>query len=377
MPSTVYLDYNATAPVRPQVAEAVAESLAIPGNPSSVHRYGRLARQRLEEGRERVAALVGALPANVVFTSGGTEANALAVAGSSRRRVLVTAVEHDSILKAHPAPLVVPVDGDGVVVLDALAAMLGDDGSDSLVSVMLANNETGVFQPVAEVAAITRRRGALLHCDAVQAAGKVPLDLAALGADMVSLSAHKLGGPQGVGALVLADDALELRPLLRGGGQERFRRAGTENVPGIAGFGVAAALAGDDVEATAGLAVWRDRLERRARGMVPGTTIFGQTRARLPNTSCLTLPGVASDVQVMSLDLAGVAVSAGSACSSGKVAPSHVLRAMGASAAEAGSAIRVSLGWGSEEGDVDRFLDAWAALARRTGRAGTAAATAA
>lgn len=377
MRPSVYLDCNATMPVRPQVAVAVAEALAHPGNPSSVHRFGRLARRRTEDARERVAALVGAHPANVVFTSGGTEANNLAVRGCGRRRVLVSAVEHDSVLGAHAAPEIIPVDADGVVDLEALAALLGDEGDDTLVAVMLANNETGVIQPVAAVAELTRSRGALLHCDAVQAAGKIPVDLAALGADMLSLSAHKLGGAQGAGALVLADEALALAPLLRGGGQEKYRRAGTENVPGIVGFGVAAAIAADELGRTARLSLWRDRLERRAREIAPASTIFGAARARLPNTSCLTLPGVASDVQVMSLDLAGVAVSAGSACSSGKVAPSHVLRAMGATAEQAGSAIRVSLGWGSEEGDVDRFLDAWAALARRTGRAGSAAASAA
>lgn len=373
MPRPVYLDYNATAPVRPQVAEAMTAALASPGNPSSTHRFGRLARRLVEEAREGVAALVGGDAANVVFTSGGTEANALAL-GGVRRRVLVSAVEHDSVLKAVADAVVVPVDRHGVVDLDALDRLLSDGGP-ALVSVMLANNETGVIQPLAEVAALARRHGALLHCDAVQAAGKLALDNVARCADLLTLSAHKLGGPQGVGALVLGE-TVDVAPLLRGGGQERGRRAGTENVPGIVGFGVAAKLAADDLGAATALAVWRDRLEAQARAIVPGTAVFGAERPRLPNTSCLSLPGVPSDVQVMALDLAGVAVSAGSACSSGKVAPSRVLKAMGATAGEAGSAIRISLGWASEEGDVDRFLAAWTALARRAGGGNVAASAA-
>lgn len=376
MPRPVYLDYNATAPVRPQVAEAMAAALATPGNPSSAHRFGRLARRVVDEARERVAALVGADPGNVVFTSGGTEANALAVGGVRRRRVLVSAVEHESVLKAAADAVLIPVDRHGVVDLDALDRLL-DGGGDALVSVMLANNETGVVQPLAEVATLARRRGALVHCDAVQAAGKLPLDMAARHADLLTLSAHKLGGPQGVGALVLGEAVVEVAPSLRGGGQERGRRAGTENVPGIAGFGVAAKLAmDDDPRAMAARGAWRDRLERQALAVAPRATVFGAERARLPNTTCLSLPGMPGDVQVMALDLAGVAVSAGSACSSGKVAPSRVLRAMGATAEEAATAIRISLGWASEEGDVDRFLEAWTILARRAGGMNTAASAA-
>ncbi len=239
---------------------------------------------------------------------------------------------------------------------------------------MLANNETGVLQPLPQVVDLAHEHGALVHTDAVQAAGKVPLPGPALGADLLSLSAHKLGGPQGVGALVLRP-GLELSALLRGGGQERRRRAGTENVAGIAGFGAAAAAAAaaGEAERLAGL---RDALEARVLALAPRAAIFGAAAPRLPNTSCLTMPGVAAETQVMALDLAGVAVSAGAACSSGKVAPSQVLRAMGVDAAAAATAIRVSLGWASEAGDVERFVAAWAELYTRSasGRAATSAA---
>jgi cysteine desulfurase len=363
MRRAIYLDHNATTPLRPAVAAAMAEALAAVGNPSSVHGFGRAARARLETAREQVAALVGARPAQVVFTSGGTEANDLALTGAGRERVLVTAIEHDSVLKA-TAATAIPVARDGVVDLPALQRLLAETAAPALVSVMAANNETGVIQPVAEAARIAHEHGALLHCDAVQAAGKIAVDFNALGADLMTLSAHKLGGPAGVGALVVADP-VQVAARLRGGGQERGRRAGTENLAGIAGFGVAAEIAAGALDAMAGLAALRDDLERRALAAVSGACAFGREAPRLSNTSCLALPGVASALQVMALDLAGVAVSAGSACSSGKVQPSHVLHAMGADAATAGCAIRVSLGWRSTVDDVEGFLEAWCALAAR------------
>ncbi len=355
-----YLDYNATAPVRPAVIETVAAAMAEVGNPSSVHGSGRAARKRVEQAREQVAALVGAQPGGVVFTASGTEANALALQG--RGRVLVSAVEHGSVLRNIPGADLVPVDGDGVIDLLALEQMLAAGRGDTLVSVMLANNETGVIQPVAEVAEVAHRHGALVHCDAVQAAGKLPVDIGVLGVDLLSLSAHKLGGPQGVGALVL-DEFMDVDPMIRGGGQERGRRAGTENVAGIAGFGVAAVEAVSDLGRLAGLARWRDRLEAGIRALAP-VRLFGAGAERLPNTSCFSLAGVTAQVQLMHLDLAGIEVSSGSACSSGKVGPSHVLRAMGVPEEEQG-AIRVSLGWASLEEDVERFLEAWGALLRR------------
>ena len=364
----VYLDYNATAPVRPEAAAAVAEALAATGNPSSVHRFGRQARKRVEDARDQVAALIGAAPSEIVFTSGGSEANALALGGTGRRRVLVSAIEHDSVLATadalDPEPARIPSTGEGTVNLDALDRLLAASGRETLVSVMLANNETGVIQPVAEAARRAHAAGALFHCDAVQAAGKIPIDVRGLGADLVSLSAHKLGGPQGVGALYVAGP-VALAPLLRGGGQERGRRAGTENVPGIAGFGAAAAAARRDLGTQARIAEMRDALEAAVLARSNRARIVGAGSARLPNTSCIVLPGVASETQVMALDLAGVAVSAGSACSSGKVKTSHVLAAMGLAAEDSGAAIRVSLGWATTPADIDRFLEAWSAMAAR------------
>ena len=363
MRRSVYLDYNATAPVRPEVAAAVATALAKVGNPSSVHSFGRAARARLETAREQVAALVGARPSQVIFTSGGTEANNLAIGGTGRTHLLVSAIEHDSVLKSATSELI-PVTHDGVVDLAALERMLAASQEPGLVAVMLANNETGVIQPVAEAVRIAHVQGALFHCDAVQAAGKIAVDFKTSGADLMSLSAHKLGGPPGIGALIVADH-VDLRAGQRGGGQERGRRAGTENLPGIVGFGVAAEIAAAELGAMALIAALRDDLERRVLAAVPGATIFGREAARLPNTTCLGLTGLSSELQVMRLDLAGVAISAGSACSSGKVQASHVLRAMGADAPAAGSAIRVSLGWQSSADDVDRFVAAWTDLAGR------------
>jgi len=349
-----YLDWNATAPLRPEAAAAIAAALAVGGNPSSVHRQGRAARRIVEDARERVAALVGMPEAGIVFTSGGTEANHLALAGAGRPRVLVSAVEHPSVLHAVPGAEVVPVDRDGIVDLDRLDAALAADPRPAVVSVMLANNETGVIEPIAEVVAIARRHGALVHCDAVQAAGKLPL--AGLGADLVTLSAHKLGGPMGVGALAIAD-GIELAPLLRGGGQERGRRAGSENLAGIAGFG-AVAEHGD----WSAVGALRDRLEAE---LGDAAVVVGAAAPRLPNTSAIALPGIAAETQVIALDLAGVMVSAGAACSSGKVGPSHVLQAMGLPPEIAGCTIRVSLGWSTSEADIARFLDAWTAFRKR------------
>jgi cysteine desulfurase len=369
-----YLDCNAGAPLRPEAASAMVDALGgtlgAVGNPSSVHGPGREARRRLEEARARVAALVGASsPEQVVFTSGGTEANALALCGLPGRRVLVSAVEHPSVLGAVAEAQRIPVDHRGVVDLAALERLLAQDQA-ALVSIMLANNETGVIQPVAEAARLAHGYGALLHCDAAQGPGRLDVSLKRLGADLMSVSAHKMGGPSGIGALVVADATMELAPILRGGGQERRRRAGTENLIGAIGFGAAAELARADVDvgsATRAMCDMRDRLEARARAYVPGAVVIGAEAERLPNTSCLALPGVPAQVQVMALDLDGVAVSAGSACSSGKVAQSHVLDAMGISPEVAGSAIRVSLGPANGEEDVDAFLAAWVRLARRKG----------
>ncbi len=359
----VYLDYNATAPLRPEVAAAMNAAFGLCGNASSVHRYGRLARRAVENAREAIADAVDASAAEIVFTSGGTEANNLALRGSGRP-VLISGIEHDSVRAAQDDVEVIGVDRDGVVDLTQLETLLGAAAAPALVSVMLANNETGVVQPIDQVVTLARRFDALVHCDAVQALGKIPVSFAGLDVDMMSLSAHKLGGPQGVGALLIRD-GLNLAPVQRGGGQERSRRAGTENIAGIAGFGAAAALTTQSVEAAPGLAALRDDIEARVKAAVPDAVIYSADASRLPNTSCIGLPGVTNEVQVMALDLAGVAISAGSACSSGKVTPSHVLQAMGAADDAAASAIRVSLGWQSSAADCDRFVETWTALANR------------
>jgi cysteine desulfurase len=370
----VYLDHNATAPVRPEARDAMVAALAAGGNPSSVHAAGRAARARVEDARADVAALVGASATEVIFTSGGTEANALSIASAAAsgevRRLIVGATEHEAVMAnalATGLPVEVwPVDPQGVADLAWLEALLrswtGEDGR-PFVALMLANNETGVIQPVAEASALVRQAGGWLHVDAVQAAGKIDVDMAALQADVLTLSAHKLGGPQGVGALVYGPRAY-LTPRQRGGGQERGLRAGTENVPGIAGFGAAAAAARRDLPGAAHQAVWRDAAAARLKAA--GAVIAGEHAPRLPGTLCIAAFDYPSALQVMALDLDGVQVSAGSACSSGKVTPSNVLAAMGYGDLAAG-ALRASGGWNTTEQDWTRFADVWlAAQARRT-----------
>ena len=359
-----YLDWNATAPLRPEAAAAITAALSDCGNPSSVHRRGRTARQRVESAREAIATLIGADAEGVVLVSGGTEANHLALLGSGRDRVLVSAVEHSSVLQAVPDAQQIPVNAHGIVDVNRLEEQLAADPRPALVSVMLANNETGVIEPVAEIAAVVHRHGALLHCDAVQAAGKIPVDVAATGVDLLSVSAHKLGGPPGAGALI-ASNGIELSPIIRGGGQERGRRAGTENLPGIVGFAAAATAAAKrlaDYEQIRGL---RDKLEASLLAIGSEAIVIGAAVPRLPNTSAIALPGVSAETQVIALDLDGVMVSAGAACSSGKVGPTHVLQAMGAAPDIANSVVRVSLGWSTSEAEIDHFLEAWTAMYRR------------
>lgn len=365
----VYLDYNATAPLRPEARETMLAALSQPGNPSSVHRFGRAARLLAERAREQVATLVGTEARRVVFTSGGTEANNLALrlfrdqAGGAS--LIVSAIEHDSVLRPARAlglPLTeVPAGPDGVVRLDDLAAALEAAPKPALVALMLANNETGAIQPVAEAARLAHEHGALLLCDAVQAGGKLAIDMAALGCDFLTLSAHKLGGPTGSGALVLRDDWTPA-PLMFGGGQERGMRAGTENLAGLAGFGAAAEAARAALPGMVRVRALRDRLQAALKGACPDAPVHGGATERLPNTLCIGMPGVPAETQVMALDLAGVAVSAGSACSSGKVTPSHVLTGMGLPEAAAREAIRFSLGWETTEADVDRAAEAWTTL---------------
>jgi len=360
-----YFDHNATTPTRPEAAEVVSHALRQSGNPSSVHSFGRAARRIVEEARRRVAGLAGADPAMVVFTGGGTEANNLALRGCGRPRILVSAVEHPSVLGAADNIEAIPVDADGVVDIGALRAMLGD-GANTIVSIMLANNETGAIQPVTQAAALAHDAGALFHCDAVQGAGRLPLDFHAFGADMMTLSAHKCGGPTGAGALITADH-IQLTPVIRGGGQESGRRSGTENVSGIAGFGAAADLAASGVASADQFAVLRDMLEQLVLAEIPGALIIGAGVDRLPNTSCIALPGISAETQVMALDLAGFAISAGSACSSGKVKASHVLAAMGLGDDIAACAIRVSLGPGNDATQIEGFVAAYRNFAERAG----------
>jgi len=373
MPDRVYLDWNATTPLRPEAREAMAAAWDIPGNPSSVHAEGRKARHLVEEARSAIADAVGAKSRNVVFTSGGTEANVLALdpglragSGSPVERLLVSAIEHASVLAGGRfAPAVtgkIPVTRAGLVDLDALRDALAN-GPPALVSIMAANNETGAVQPVAEAADIVHAAGGLLHVDAIQAFGKIPFSISAMGADLATLSAHKIGGPKGVGALVFAEGLGGLEPLMRGGGQERGRRAGTENVAGIAGFGAATRAASRILEKDQSrLETLRNRLESGLREM-EGVVVFADKVPRLPNTTLFTAPGVKAETAVIAFDLEGIAVSSGSACSSGKVQPSHVLQAMGVGPEAAQGAVRLSLGWSTSDADIDRCLQAWRKLA--------------
>ena len=361
---TTYLDWNATAPLLPEAASAMTAALAACGNASSVHRWGRAARRAVEHARTAVAALAGAEADDVTFTSGGSEANHLALRGLPGRRVIVSAIEHDSVRAAAPEAEILPIRPDGCADLGALERLLADDPRPALVSLMLANNETGAIQELREAVRLAHARGALVHTDAVQAAGRMPLAMRALGADLMTLSAHKIGGPQGVGALVASPD-LPLVPLF-GGGQERGRRAGTENVAGIVGFGAAARVAAERVADYAAVAALRDAAERRLMAIAPDAVVFAAAAPRLANTLCIAMPDVPAATQVMALDLAGVMVSAGAACSSGKLRRSLVLTAMGVPDAVADRAIRVSLGWNSTAADIDHLVEAWGALYART-----------
>ena len=372
-----YLDHNATSPVRPEVRAGMSAAWDL-GNPSSVHREGRQARAAIEAARRQVAALLGCGPDAVTFTSGGTEANATALrpgglltpAGRPVRRLVVGATEHASVLHGHGFPAetvaICPVDHSGVLDLVALGSLLKASPEATLVTVQAANSETGVLQPIADIASRTAAADAAFHTDAVQAAGR--LDLASLSglADAVTLSAHKLGGPTGAGALAIRPDRRGPAVSWLSGSQESGRRGGTENVAGIVGFGVAAACAARDLAAEGPrLAVLRDRTEHLLRELAPDATIFGEGADRLPNTLAFAVPGLSAETALMGLDLDGVAVSSGSACSSGKVGRSHVLAAMGVPAGLAGGAIRVSFGWNSAEADVERFASGFATLLHR------------
>ncbi len=381
-----YLDYNATSPMRPEARDATVAALDVVGNPSSVHGEGRAARLVVEKARAEIAHLTGSLPRCVTFVSGGTEAAATALnpafgAGPGAppiERLIVSGGEHPCVLSGHRFPHeaveTAPLTAAGVIDLDWLAQACARPGR-ALLALQGANNETGAIQPVAEAAALVHAAGGYVFCDAVQLAGRADCSLGALGADALSLSAHKIGGPKGAGALVTARPGISLgEPLVRGGGQERGARAGTENVAAIAGFGAAArACAADRVEESARLSALRDRLVAAVRETAPDAVVFAEHAPRLPNTVCFAVPGLEAARLMIALDLAGVAVSSGSACSSGKVALSHVLSAMGIEPALARGAIRLSLGWASGAGDVIQFGEAFAeAVGRMRGQRGAA-----
>ena len=356
----IYLDYNATTPIRPNAREAALFAMDAPHNASSVHGLGREARKLIEDSRAAIAALVNVPPAQVIFGSGATEANNTVLKYFSGERILVSAIEHPSVLEAAPDAARIPVTKDGLVDLPALETLLKEKKT-ALVSVMLVNNETGAIQPVAEIAALAKRHGALMHCDAVQALGKIQIDMATLGVDFLTLSAHKIGGPQGAGALVLG--ICGITPvLLAGGGQEKKARPGTENVAAIAGFGAAAKNAKAEFDTFQKLITLRDRLEKEILRITPEAVIHAEHAPRVSNTSLFSVPGLTSETLVMAFDLEGIHLSNGSACSSGTVRKSHVLAAMGADDVLAAGALRVSLGWDSRESDIDRFLEVWSKL---------------
>lgn len=383
----IYLDYNATTPIGADALDAVTRVLKeCYANPSSIHIDGQRAKAELDQARAAVAALLGAAPNEVVFTSGGTESDNLAIRGvaddvmaaTGRRHLVASTIEHEAVLNTVRALARrgwevswVPVTGDAVVHPDALERLVRPDTA--LVSVMHANNEVGTIQPLAALAEVAHAAGALFHTDAVQSAGKVPIDVTEFGVDLLSISAHKLGGPKGAGALWVRR-GLKLTPLVTGGRQERNRRAGTENVPAIAGFGAAARVAAQSLATEpARLARLRDRFEQAVLAQVPDATVNGARDVRVPNTSNISFEGVEAEALLIALDLEGVAVSTGSACSSGTLEPSHVLRAMGRSGARAQDAIRFSFGAATTDAEIDATLDVLPRVVSRLREVGQAA----
>jgi cysteine desulfurase len=361
----LYLDYNATAPLLPQVMQAMTDAMHLIGNPSSIHTQGRMVRKHIEQARAQIAQTVHCDPTHITFTSGATEANNWAVFGSNAKRILMSSIEHASLIDLPVEKIIIPVTTQGVVDIDALEKLLAQDNTPTLVCVMWVNNETGVIQPIEQIAALCAIYSAQLHVDAVQALGRFPIDLSAIPITSLSLSAHKIGGPSGVGALVYAHDVV-LEKMIHGGGQERRRRAGTENFLGIVGFGVAAQIAQTTPADYQQLGKMRDALEEKLLSVLPDVKIAGQGAPRVGNTTQLIWPHQSAEQQLIALDLAGIAISSGSACSSGSIQPSHVLRAMGVSDALARCAIRVSTGPTTTQNDIDRFFSAWVANSQRS-----------
>ncbi|MCE2517425.1 MAG: cysteine desulfurase [Alphaproteobacteria bacterium] len=355
----IYFDYNATAPLRPEARDAMVAALGPPANPSSVHGFGQDARFKVETARRQVAALCGAMPEEVIFTSGGTEANAMALLRRAPS-VITSAVEHVAVLDCAPEARRIAVHGDGSIDGDDLARACADAPEGSVVSVMAANNETGVIQPLDDVIRIARDHGHLVHSDAVQGLGKLSLDFAASGLDLMSVSGHKIGGPTGIGALIQRE-GLASHPRTHGGGQEKNRRPGTENLTGIVGFGAAAQAVMAEGDIMPRLHALHRDFEARIKAEAPDAHVFGNGCPRLGNTTAITMPGKTAETQIMAFDLAGISISAGAACSSGKVKTSHVLMAMG-EAERADFTVRISSGWASTEAEFDRLAETWLKL---------------
>ena len=356
-----YFDFNATAPTRSEAIDAINEAMGLCGNASSVHSAGRTARGIVEKARSSVASLVGAKPDSVIFCGSGTEADNQALRCVSVENVIISTIEHEAVMQACVDPVKVAVGKDGVIDLAALEKALAESKVKTLVSVMAANNETGVIQPIKEISRLARKYNTIMHTDAIQAAGKIEISVDDWDVDLLSLSAHKIGGPQGVGALI-ACNPVSLNRFVHGGGQERGLRAGTENVAGIAGFGAAAEAALAGLDNFSALKKMRNSIENGLLEIDPLIKIFGQDRERLPNTSKLASPGLNSETQVMGMDLAGFAISAGSACAAGRVETPYVLTAMGVEDYLANSAIRISLGWTTTEKEIDDFVQQWSKL---------------
>lgn len=364
--NNIYMDHNATTIMRPSVANGVAALKGLALNASSIHSSGRKARGLIEAAREKIAVLANAGKAKVIFTSSGTESNNMALRGHEKYKILVSAIEHASILKIGVHENLIPVTDDGTIDITALQRILRQySGEKVLISVMLANNETGVIQPIKKIAKIVHEHGGLIHTDAAQCFGKIEVDMQDLGVDMITISSHKVGGPHGVAALIM-QKKVPIHSLIVGGGQEQGYRAGTENVAAIHGFGIAAEEAGKSIIAMKSIAILQKRIEEEIKHIAPDAIIFGEKASRLPNTSMIYMPKVPAETQLMHFDMAGIEVSAGSACSSGKIETSHVLLAMGVSLQIAKCAIRISLGVTNTMEDVEKFITSWRELYERT-----------
>lgn len=360
----IYMDYNATAPMRPEVIEAVTHAMTVTGNASSIHGHGRTARKLIEDAREDVAALVNVRAAQVIFNSGATEGNNTVLSGYHDKHVFISAIEHPSVLESAPHAQKIPVTKDGLVDLPALEKMLSAQ-MPALIAVQLVNSEMGIIQPMAEISKLAKTKNALVLCDAVQAAGRMDIDFNALGVDYLTLSAHKFGGPQGTGALIFRN-GLQIPKFLHGGGQEKRQRAGTENVAGIAGFGMAAQRARAEISSyQTTQKSFQQKLESGLRGVANDLIIVSENAPRVCNTTNIILQGVTAETQVMAMDLEGIAVSSGSACSSGTFKPSHVLMAMGYTEDQAKCALRFSTGWATTSADIDETLAAYSRVVKR------------